>query len=246
MKKIIWINILAVLVLSACKNDEYLYRDISSRIWLGVRDTVGNVSFRRDSTESSLMLMPASVEKDTLYVTANVTGATAPVDRKFRLEVVPEKTNVTPADYILGEAIIPANSFRGDVPVIVSKNIPGLDLKKEKARLVFRFVPNEHFLYAPPGLDTFKLAWFNFIPQPASWSGVQSYLGVFTQAKYKFILDYFGGQVNLERYRGNTNLLLGLQSALRKALRDYNENPANQGRPEGWPYLNDDGTPLTF
>lgn len=246
IRRLIYINILLIAAcLTACKNDAYLYRDVSSRIWLGWKDTIGSSIYTKDSVVSSFMLLPATAEKDTLYITANVTGITAAADRPFSLEVVQEKTNVSVADYQLGTTLIPANAFSARIPVIVNRNVTGLDLSKQRAELVLHFVPNDNFLYAEPGLDTFRVVWYNFLPRPDSWTAVQSVLGNFSQAKYKFILDFYG-DIDFERYRGNTNLQLGLQSALRKALRDYNANPANEGRPEGWPYLDDNGAPLTF
>ncbi|WEK33809.1 MAG: DUF4843 domain-containing protein [Candidatus Pseudobacter hemicellulosilyticus] len=234
-----------VLLLAGCENDEYLYRDVSARIWLGRRDTIGSLIATRDSSVVSFLALPSGQTKDTLYVTANVTGQRAPVDRPFVLKVVPELTNVSTGDYELGQPVIPANSFIAQVPVIVHKQVPGLDLSKEWAKLVLRFVPNENFQYATAGTDTFRIIWSDFLTQPDGWTAVQSFLGVYSQSKYKFILEFYG-PVDFERYRGNTNLGLGLQSALKKLLRDYNADPANAGRAEGWPWLNDDGTPLTF
>lgn len=247
MRKILYLlYILATAAaFTACKKEDYLYRDVSSRIWLGRRDTVGPAIYISDSSIGSFKLLPATAQTDTLYVTANVTGITAATDRPFTLKVLDGQTNVTTADYTIGQPVVPANSFMAQVPVIVKKNVPGLDLTKERAILTLLFVPNEHFLYATPGTDTFRIVWVNYLSKPNSWTAVQGALGNFSQAKYKFILDFYG-PVDFERYRGNTNLSLGLQSALKKALRDYNNNPANQGRPEGWPYLDDNGTPLTF
>lgn len=241
------------LLLSACQKDGYLYRDVSSRIWLGTgltRDASTGLYTAVDSSESSFGFYPVSREKDTLYIYANVTGETKSVPRTFEMEVIPAQTNVATSDYVIGPLVIPANSFTGKIPVIVNKNVPGLNLKKQKARLSLLFKPNEHFLNAGGGLDTFRIVWSNFLTKPAAWSNIESYngqifVGPFSQAKYKFILDYFG-KVNFDSFYQNYQLLTGLQAALRKLLRDYNLDPANQGRPEGWPYLNDNGTPLTF
>jgi hypothetical protein len=70
-------------------------------------------------------------------------------------------------------------------------------------------------------------------------------VGNFSQAKYRFIIDVLG-VTEFTRYQGNINILLAVQATLKSALKEYNENPANAGRPEGWPYLDDNGTPLTF
>lgn len=246
MRLIIFLSLLfAGSIFIGCDNKEFLYRDVSARIWLGKLDTLGNLTYISDSSVISFLLLPADKETDTLYVTANVTGTTAPIDRRFKLEIVANETNVSASDYTIGEAVIPANSFTGLVPVIVKKHVQGLDLNKERALLTVRFIPNEHFLYATPDTDIFKIIWSNFLSRPASWDVVQSLLGNFSQAKYKFIIDFYG-DTEFEKYRGNTNMLLGLQSVLKKALQDYNADPANIDRAEGWPYKDDDGTPLVF
>lgn len=198
-----------------------------------------------DSAESTFMLKPATAESDTLYVVANITGKTASTDRSFKLEVVQDSSNVSAADYTLGATIMPANAYSVRIPVIVKKNVPGLDLKKQRAKLFFRFVPNENFLTGQPTRNMFRVFWFDFLARPASWSAIQSVAGNFSQAKYRFIIDELG-VTEFNRYQSNINLQLALQATLRKALKDYNDNPANAGRPEGWPYLNDDGNPLTF
>lgn len=237
--------LLTAYLLPGCKKEEYLYQDVSSRIWLGARLNATNPNAYTDSAISTFMLKPATAELDTLYLVANLTGKPAATDLPFAVEVVKDSTNVTSADYTIGETIMPANSFEARIPVIVKKNVPGLDLKKQRAKLVFRFVPNEHFLNAQPGRDLFRITWFDFLARPASWSAIESVAGTFTQAKYRFIMEVLGVS-EFSRFQNNFNLLLAVQASLRKALKDYNENPANAGRPEGWPYLNDDGTPLTF
>ena len=242
---IIIIVIVVSQVVPGCKKQEYLYQDISSRIWLGARTSATNAGAFSDSAISTFMLKPATAETDTLYVSANLTGKPAARDLPFVLEVVKDSTNVSPNDYTMGATIMPANSFEARIPVIVKKNVPGLDLKTQRAKLVLRFVPNEYFLNGQPGLDTFRVVWFNFLARPNSWSVIESMVGPFSQAKYRFIMDVLG-VTEFTRYQGNFNLLLAVQATLRKSLKDYNEDPANAGRPEGWPYLDDDGTPLTF
>ncbi|MBO9561133.1 MAG: DUF4843 domain-containing protein [Niastella sp.] len=237
--------VLVAYLTPGCKKQEYLYRDISSRIWLGLRTSSTNPNPFTDSAVTTFMLKPATAESDTLYIAANLTGKPAAIDLPFVLEVVKDSSNVSPADYTLGATIMPANSFVAMIPVIVKKNVPGLNLKKERAKLVFRFVPNEYFLNEQPNRNMFRLAWFDFLARPNSWSYIELFVGPFSQARYRFIIDVLG-ETQFDRYRGNLNLQLAVQASLRKALKDYNEDPANAGRPEGWPYLNDDGTPLTF
>lgn len=244
-KIIILFTLLSGWALPGCEKKEYLYQDVSSRIWLGRRDKVGAGTAISDSSVSSFVLKPVTAEYDTLYITANVTGLSTTTDRPFVLEVVKDSTNVAADDYTIGTAVIPANSFIAQVPVIVKKKVQSLNLVKERAKLVFRFLPNQYFLNGEPNRDMFRIVWYNFLAQPASWTVIQSVVGNFSQAKYRFIIDVLG-ITDFTRYSGNFNVLLGIQATLRKALKEYNENPANAGRPEGWPYLDDNGTPLVF
>lgn len=246
MRSLIIASALLVLyLLPGCKKQEYLYQDISSRIWLGNTVTTSSLFGIGDSAVTTFMLKPAAAETDTLYVIANLTGKPAVTDLPFRLEVVADSTNVSPSDYTMGATIMPANSFQARIPVVVKKAVPGLDLKKERAKLVFRFVPNEHFLQGDTAQKLFRITWFDFLAKPVTWVYIESLIGTFSQAKYRFIIDTLG-MTDFTALAGNINLLLAVQSALKKALKDYNENPDNAGRAEGWPYLDDDGTPLTF
>ncbi|MDR3246113.1 MAG: DUF4843 domain-containing protein [Prevotellaceae bacterium] len=233
------IIILSVISLYGCENEEYLYRDISSRIWLGETYHSGNLIITRDSTTSSFMMFDVAVETDTLFVTANVTGQKTDFDRPFLLEIVPEETNVPSGAYTIAPTIIPANSFTGKIPVIVNKNIPGLNLRTDMARLTLRFVPNENFLYAVPNTDIFKLLWCDFLTKPDSWSyNITQSLGEFSQARYKFIIDY-AKETEFYRYQSNPMALQALQSYLRKTLAEYNLAHDKQ-------YMDDNELPLTF
>jgi len=250
---IISFAVLAGCILTGCEKKEYLYRDSTARIWLGVRESV-NIGPVVDSAISSFALKPATVLYDTVYIGANITGNAAPVDRPFKLEVVSDSTNVLSSDYTIGAAVMPANAFTVRIPVIVKKNVQGLNLAKQKAQVMVRFVPDENFQQGTPGVwnfvgdnsfNRFRIIWFNFLPQPPTWVAIITVAGAFTQAKYKFIIDQLGIS-EFSRFQGNFVALNSFQAALRKALSDYNSNPANAGRPEGWPYLDDNGTPLTF
>ncbi|MDR1414440.1 MAG: DUF4843 domain-containing protein, partial [Odoribacteraceae bacterium] len=135
--------------------------------------------------------------------------------------------------------VIPANAFSARIPVVVKKEIPGLNLRTTMARLTLRFMPNEHFLAAVPDTDIFKVLWSDFLTRPDSWTYfIEQNLGAFSQARYKFIIDNTG-ETDFSRYQSNLPMIQALQSYLRKTLAEY--NAAHQQ-----PYLDDDNTPLTF
>jgi hypothetical protein len=238
--KTLFYALLAGLLLVGCENEEYLYRDVSSRIWLGETYTSGPLIITRDSTTLSFMMFDPATEEDTLYVTANVTGDKADYPRPFILEIVEDETNVPASAYVMGETVIPPGAFSVRVPVLVKRTVPGMNLKTTMARLSLHFVPNEHFLNAVPDTDTFKVLWSDYLTQPDSWTYyITSNLGAFSQARYKFIIDN-AGETDFSRYQSNLPMIQALQSYLRKTLAAYNaEHPTE-------PYLDDDETPLTF
>lgn len=247
MKQLIYIFALwFCFTLGGCENKEYLYCDESSRIWLGLYDTIGNLIYFRDSVQFSFMLSDNGLAEDTLYIMAHVTGLSAAQDRPFRLEVIEEETNVSDSYYRLGDPVVPANALEAAVPVIVSKNIPGLNLREESARVAFRFVPNEYFLAGEYDLTYFKVVWCNFLTIPDTWTyWITSHLGPFSQARYKFIIDHTG-IMDFSRYEFNSGATTALVAKLREYLAGYNADPANRDREEGWPYKDDDGSDLKF
>ena len=94
----------------------------------------------------------------------------------------------------------------------------------------------------------YKLLWCNYLIQPAWWNLFSYYGGPFSQARYQFILDYYG-DVNLYEmgvakegasYPDNYNILFAFVAELIDLLNEYNEQHP------GEPYLNDNGQPLAF
>lgn len=247
MKHLIYILLLwTCLGIGGCENKEYLYCDVSSRIWLGRTDTVGNIITVSDSVLFSFMLSDSGMDEDTLYVVANLTGQLSAQDRPFELAVVKEGTNVPDSCYKTGKTVMPANAFKVYIPVVVKKDIPGMDLRKESACVTFRILPNDYFLPGDYEQTDFRAIWCNYLIQPDSWTyWITSYVGPFSQSRYKFIIDHTG-TLEFGRYQSDFNATQAFVSELRELLAAYNANPANATREEGWPYKDDDGSDLTF
>lgn len=240
MKNILYATVVAAIVcLAGCENDPYLYRDSSSRLYLGQTTSYGIV----DSIVGTFRSVDNAATTMDLEIPVSVTGVTASYDRTFLLEVVPgDGTNVSPSDYVLNPMVVPANVFKFNYKVTVKRQVTGMDITKSPtyARLKLRLVGNENFqLGGYPDSVSFKVVWCDFLTQPATWSNISGYVGAFSQAKYKFIIDVTG-ETEFSKYRNNYVRLLALQATLKKALMDYNE--AHPGAP----YLNDNGQPLTI
>jgi hypothetical protein len=239
MKKITIMLIALSGLFAGCENKENLYSDVP-RVWVGE----GTVEARVDSVVYSFKMIDATQQADTLYVPLHVIGNSAPVDRPVAVEVVEETSNIPSSTYTIGEASIPANAFHGQIPVVIQRAVPGLDLTSESARLALRLVVNDQFELGIPGTVTFTVIWCDFLTQPATWSLI-SVIGPFSQARYKFIIDTTG-ETEFSAYEKGQYRVRSLLYRLREALAEYNADPSNAGRPEGWPYLDDDGTPLIF
>jgi hypothetical protein len=239
MKKI-GISIMVLFGFIGCENDEYLYNDVS-RLWIGSEKSNARV----DSLVHSFQMLGASQQEDTLFIPVNVMGNRAGIDRPFAVEVVTEESNVPSNACTIGTTIIPANSFQGIVPIVIRRAVSGLDLTREQARVTLQLVANEYFELGIPGTSTYKVIWCDFLIEPATWSLIRGVIGTFSQARYRFIMDVTG-ETEFSAYEKGYTKTRSLLQKLRKALNDYNADPANAGRPEGWPYLNDDGNPLTF
>jgi hypothetical protein len=198
-----------------------------------------------DSVVQSFKMIDAMQQSDTLYIPLHVIGNSAAVDRSVAVEVLAEESNVSSPAYTIGTARIPANAFHGQLPVIIQCVVPGLDLTRESARLALRLVANDHFELGVPGTSTFTVIWCDFLTEPATWSIIRSVIGPFSQARYKFIINTTG-ETEFSTYQGGLFKTRSLLHQLRQALADYNADSSNAGRPEGWPYLDDNGSPLTF
>jgi hypothetical protein len=240
MKTTIIILIMLFGLFAGCDNKENLYSDVP-RVWVGE----GTVQARVDSVLHSFRMLEATRQTDTLYIPLHVMGNSAPVDRPVAAEAMVEASNVPASVYAIGSAIIPAGAFHGQIPVIIQRAVPGLDLTSESARLALRLVANEHFELGIPGTSTFTVVWCDFLTEPKTWPLIGSTVGPFSQARYKFIIDTTG-ETEFSAYEQGIIKARSLRYALQGALSAYNADPANAGRPEGWPYLDDDGTPLTF
>ena len=226
---------------SACENAPYLYQDVA-RIWLSGDGEQGATA---DSLFYSFRLYDFDVVEADLNLVVNLTGDAVAYDRSFALEVVDSLTNVPEDAYNIGESVLPAGAFQAVVPVKVKRSVTGLDLSHENAKLTLRVVPSDELGLGVEEFDTYSLVWCDYLVEPESWSIISYYIGPFSQARYKFIID-FTGYTDFSEFNNDYNGQLWLQGILNDYLEAYNEDPANEGRPEGWPYQNDNGDPLQF
>jgi hypothetical protein len=227
--------------LAGCENEHYLYNDVP-RLYLS-GDPAQNAT--ADSLYFSFRVHDASMQEYSLNLRVHLMGEPVDRERPFALEIVDSLTNAPAPAYRLGTLTLPANASVVAIPVTVSRVAEGMDLSRQAARLTLRVTDNEHFRAGVVESRTYSLVWCDYLVQPATWSNIRSYIGPFSQARYKFIIDYMG-YTDFTEFFNNYSAQFWLQGELIKLLDEYNADPANAGRPEGWPYKNDNGEPLRF
>ena len=232
---------LACLLIMSCENDAYLYKGKDS-VWLS-GDPAQEAT--TDSVLYSFKLYGSDVVEQTMNLIVNLTGDATSNDRTFKLEVVNEETNVSPGDYEIGATVLPAGKYQAVVPIKVKRTASSIDLKKVAAKLTLRVVPTDDLGAGRTEREKYSILWCDYLVKPATWGIIEWYIGPFSQARFKFIID-FTGYTEFSEFDGDYSRQIGFQGLLIKLLNQYNSDPANEGREEGWPYLNDNGEPLEF
>ena len=231
---------LSALLMMSCENEEYLYKASTDSIWLsGDPDQEA----KEDSVLYSFKIYSSDVKEHVMNLIVNLTGEAADHDRPFKLEVVNEETNVAPGDYEIGSTVMPAGKYKVTVPIKVKRTASGLDMTKKAAKLTLQVGTTDELGVSITERQKYSILWCDYLIRPASWGAIEWYIGPFSQARYKFIID-FTGYTDFSEFENDYNRIIGFQGMLLKLLNKYNTDPANAGREEGWPYMNDNGEPL--
>ena len=231
----------SALLFTGCENDEFYYQD-TDKIWLSGDPAQQATS---DSTLVTFALEDKTTTTLDVNIIANLTGAMSDHDRSFKLVVVDSLTNVSSDAYELGTCVLPANQYKVTVPVKVKRTVSGIDLKKNFAKVTFRVVDDSELTPSVDDRLTYSVVWCDYLIQPESWSVISYYLGSFTQARYRFIIDQTG-MTDFSAYNNNYSWIIGFQALMIRLLQDWNNDPANANSEYGWPYLNDNGQPLKY
>ena len=227
-----------LMTLFACENEKNTFSDNPS-IYIG-GDKEQNAT--ADSVIFSFKKYDDAVQSYDLNLMVYVTGVVSDRARTFVLEVLEDGTNVSSNDYTLGDMEIPAGAYYATLPVTVKRKVEGMDLSEQVASLTVRVKANENFEEGPEENAVYKFVWCDYLIQPAWWqSGFTNVAGPFTQARYKFILDYSGdvdlfglGMIDPNSGLSEDDNKLFVFIAI---LNEYNATHDE-------PYMNDNGDPL--
>ena len=215
-----------LMALFACENEKNTFSDNPS-IYIG-GDKEQNAT--ADSVIFSFKKYDDAVQSYDLNLMVYVTGVVSDRARTFALEVME----------------IQAGAYYATLPVTVKRKVEGIDLAEQVASLTVRVKANENFEEGPEEYAVYKFVWCDYLIQPAWWQvGFTNVAGPFTQARYKFILDYYGdvdlfelGMIDPNTgYSDDGNKLYAFIAELIDLLNEYNATHDE-------PYMNDNGDPL--
>lgn len=190
--------------------------------------TISEIYFMQDSAHYSFGLTPPTVTEKIIKLPVRIMGEKSKNTREFKIEIIPEKTNVTANTHysIPDKLVIEADSVNGIIPVRLYRDNLGNENIWE---IAFRLTSNADFLPSTEvgdnkGIES-VLTFTNIITQPdwgLDWQGnplwMNSELGPWHPTKwlmfitfyhemeekapatYKNMVDHFGE--NFETYEG--------------------------------------------
>ncbi len=252
MKKLIYALMpLALLWTASCSKNETKTFDDKPSLWLS-----GDTALR--PTADSMIFSFSNVRPDEMThdvkLGVNVTGYASNEDRTFNLEVVADKTNVTAADYSIGELVVPAGSTKAYIPVTVHRKMSNpewdlSDVEQVAARLTVRLLPSDDFQVGASERKEYAIWWHDRLTRPSKWGVVESYLGLWTVYRHTFLIEVvgIGDDFNafIADYEGKPSRLYGLQTWCTRLLNEYNATHP-QPYPNPTPNYLDDEDLLIF
>lgn len=176
----------AILLFVGCEEDPTLFAETDG-LSFGTSDPNIYYSFAKYPTKLT----------DTVQIPINVFGNAAATARPIDIEILTgaDLTAVAGVHFkVLGNNVIPANSFKTIIPVVVYRTV---DLESTTVKFALKIKQNSAFPGA--GITTQQSVTINlaYIQQPATWgtltgsafAGYNTNFGTWTKTKYKLILE---------------------------------------------------------
>ena len=160
IKKYLGLAALVVVGITGCQDPDYMKYDSSYT----------GIYFTRDTLTYSFSVTPVEVKQHVLEVPVQIMGAPVGFDREFSFELIKDScTAVAGEQYVIGKAVVKADSIRGFIPVEILRDGLAGDYENGYIRykLGFRLVENEHFHPTLSQADQMRIVKFdNAVEQP--------------------------------------------------------------------------------
>ncbi|GAB6949657.1 hypothetical protein JCM15640A_12420 [Hoylesella timonensis 4401737 = DSM 22865 = JCM 15640] len=214
-----------LLLLCSCTTDNYLRYDTT------------DASLRFDYSlviKDSLIYsfgLHAGIEVDNIDIPVKLIGITSPKNRKFVVQVVPEKTTaIENNDYKIEPCELLADSISTIVRIQVRKNA---SLNLGDKSIVLRLCANDNFSTPPINEAEFKIVLTNELSEPEGWI-----FDEYSRVKHEFVILHTGVATNYTNW--STSEQIYWKGVLINALYKYNkEHP-------GKPLTDENGLIVTF
>lgn len=154
----------------------------------------------KDSTVYSFAIKPNALLVDTVKIPLRIMGLATGTDRSVNIQVVADSSTALPEQYALLPTIVKAGAYTANVQLLV-KRAPAL--KTNDVRVLLAIGTSDDFL---PGVynsaasasrgggsQRYPVRINDFLTKPSNWdSFIATYFGVYSQVKYKLVIDVTG------------------------------------------------------
>lgn len=245
MKTLKYIIVAAViLIMAACKQDEYYLYDDVARIQFGPDKTriyQQNYDLADTSKLYSFFYEDQTVKEDTVFFDIYAIGGTTKNDRSFTLEQVQvvNALNAEPGKHYVAfndpratkNFVIKAGTVHTSVPIILLRDP---SLKTTTPILKFEVAADDNFKLGELSKIWRKIEFTDRLSQPGAWNAsfTQYYFGAYSTVKHQFMIDVTGEKWDQEFTEGASadyGLLQYYIAVVKAALIDYNN--AHPGNP---------------
>lgn len=181
--------IVVALSLGACKktniesfdtNTSYIYIDTPF-----LKDDYGRVTKERlKEYVYSFAFEEPEVTTYTFKVPVSIVGTPSEVDRRYKIEVVKEKTTATAEDWdanSVSEVFIKKGEVVSPLEVTVKRH---RELKEEERVIVLRVLENENFAVGDGDLLEIPLKFSDLLNEPSWWPSYLAYFGPYQREIY--------------------------------------------------------------
>ena len=170
------------MIMTACETEDLMFQEDSSYIYFDIPFKVDQyripTTIREDTILHSFAFDNAGINEYTFKLAVNVAGLPFPEDRRYKIEIVPEYTNLTDEQMqqtAISETVIHKNRIFDTLYIKVNRPVPAEGLKK----LAFRLLPNDNFNLSDSALLVARLCYTNDLTAPAWWAVWEYYMGTF-------------------------------------------------------------------
>lgn len=177
---------LIVLGSGSCTKDNLTLYDDDAHLYF--EKNVNDIS--KDSTSFSFAIKATELTVDTIYLKVRTMGKISKLARQINLKVADNSTAIAGKHYRLLPYVMPADSFKVKLPVLVMRNP---DLLKKEVFLELNIIESADFKPGVAKQLNYKVKINDFFSKPDNWDQrISVFFGTFSERKFAFIFKTLG------------------------------------------------------